>query len=195
MSSREKILAAVRSNQPAASPLPDISGFVQPQAADAERFITVLQSIGGKLVEVDGYAAIVQHVRQMVGDGARVITSIPELASVAETGWANADPHSLHDVQLAIFKAHLGVCENGAVWLNEYDLLQRAAAFIAENLAIVVEKKQLVNTMHDAYLQLGSQQYGYGAFIAGPSKTADIEQSLVLGAHGPRTMTVFLVNG
>jgi L-lactate utilization protein LutC len=36
--------------------------------------------------------------------------------------------------------------------------------------------------------------YGFATFIAGPSKTADIEQSLVLGAHGPRSMTVFLLD-
>jgi L-lactate dehydrogenase complex protein LldG len=47
--------------------------------------------------------------------------------------------------------------------------------------------------MHEAYSKIGEQQYGFGVFIAGPSKTADIEQSLVLGAHGPRSMTVFLL--
>jgi L-lactate dehydrogenase complex protein LldG len=36
--------------------------------------------------------------------------------------------------------------------------------------------------------------YGFATFIAGPSKTADIEQSLVLGAHGPMSLTVFLLD-
>jgi L-lactate dehydrogenase complex protein LldG len=47
--------------------------------------------------------------------------------------------------------------------------------------------------MHQAYERLQGREYNFGVFIAGPSKTADIEQSLVLGAHGARTMTVFLV--
>jgi L-lactate dehydrogenase complex protein LldG len=47
--------------------------------------------------------------------------------------------------------------------------------------------------MHDAYAQIGENEYGFGAFIGGPSKTADIEQALVMGAHGPITMTVFII--
>ena len=48
--------------------------------------------------------------------------------------------------------------------------------------------------MHEAYDLIGDKDYGFATFIAGPSKTADIEQSLVLGAHGPKTMTVFLLD-
>jgi L-lactate dehydrogenase complex protein LldG len=47
--------------------------------------------------------------------------------------------------------------------------------------------------MHQAYEQISSADYGFGVFLAGPSKTADIEQSLVLGAHGARGLVVFLV--
>jgi L-lactate dehydrogenase complex protein LldG len=47
--------------------------------------------------------------------------------------------------------------------------------------------------MHEAYDKIGNVDYGFGVFIAGPSKTADIEQSLVLGAHGPKSMTVFFI--
>jgi L-lactate dehydrogenase complex protein LldG len=41
----------------------------------------------------------------------------------------------------------------------------------------------IVPTMHEAYRQINIAEEGWGAFIAGPSKTADIEQSLVIGAH------------
>ncbi|MNW08326.1 Lactate utilization protein C [compost metagenome] len=49
--------------------------------------------------------------------------------------------------------------------------------------------------MHEAYQKIADSVYGFGTFIAGPSKTADIEQSLVLGAHGPKNMTVFILAG
>lgn len=67
------------------------------------------------------------------------------------------------------------------------------APFIAQYLAIIVNKKDIIPTMHQAYERIGNQEYGFGTFIAGPSKTADIEQSLVLGAHGARGLIVFLL--
>ena len=73
-------------------------------------------------------------------------------------------------------------------------MIERALPFIAENLALVIHKKDIVPHMHAAYERIAEANYGFGTFIAGPSKTADIEQSLVLGAHGPRSMTVFLID-
>jgi L-lactate dehydrogenase complex protein LldG len=51
----------------------------------------------------------------------------------------------------------------------------------------------IVSTMHEAYAKIADEAYGFGGFIGGPSKTADIEQALVLGAHGPLSMTVYLI--
>ena len=46
--------------------------------------------------------------------------------------------------------------------------------------------------MHAAYQQLNGQNFDYGLFLSGPSKTADIEQSLVIGAQGAMSLTVIL---
>jgi L-lactate dehydrogenase complex protein LldG len=48
--------------------------------------------------------------------------------------------------------------------------------------------------MHEACARVAAGPKEYGLFIAGPSKTADIEQALVIGAHGARSCTVFVVD-
>jgi L-lactate dehydrogenase complex protein LldG len=57
----------------------------------------------------------------------------------------------------------------------------------------VIPAAEILDNMHQAYERLAFDKPGFGAFISGPSKTADIEQSLVIGAHGPRSLTVFCI--
>ena len=63
----------------------------------------------------------------------------------------------------------------------------RALYFIAQNIVTVLDEKDILNNMHEAYTKINFEDSGYGVFISGPSKTADIEQSLVIGAHGPKS--------
>ena len=91
-----------------------------------------------------------------------------------------------------IIKSPLGVCENGAVWVDETLLNSRSDIVLPESIGIIVDSKDLVNNMHEAYQKISLNGIGYGVFLSGPSKTADIEQSLVIGAHGCIEMRVFV---
>ena len=104
-----------------------------------------------------------------------------------------ADSHATEDIEFAILPGEFAVAENGAVWVTDTVVKHRAIYFIAQHLALVVSASNLVSNMHEAYRRLSFESPRFGAFISGPSKTADIEQSLVIGAHGPRSMTVFVV--
>ena len=91
-------------------------------------------------------------------------------------------------------KGSFGVAENGAVWIEALpEGATRRDLFIHETLIISLDKAQIVNNMHEAYRRLGEKSDGYGLFISGPSKTADIEQALVFGAHGPRELCIELL--
>ncbi|MFN8349322.1 MAG: LUD domain-containing protein [Spirosomataceae bacterium] len=191
--SREKILAAVAKNKPALTPLPVIQNFGNPYADLAEQFTAVLTAIGGAVVAVKDWEQIKAYIETHFA-GKRIVTNLEALSATALNSWLHSDPHALDDVGLAVLQGQFSVAENGAVWVTETEMGQRAAPFIAETLALVVKKSEIVPKMHDAYVRIGNESYGFGAFIAGPSKTADIEQSLVLGAHGPKSMLAFLMD-
>jgi len=193
MSTREKILEAVLKNQPPVAPLPDISIFKSSEKDTVQEYTDTFIGIGGKVFTVDDIASVKPIIREQFDTSKRMVTTLPELGDVLELYSPQADPHSFEDVELAVIQAQLAVSENGAVWLPEQLMGQRIIPFICQHLAVIVKAETIVSTMHEAYNQIGEGQYGFGAFIGGPSKTADIEQALVMGAHGPISMTVFII--
>ncbi|WP_343694540.1 LUD domain-containing protein [Flavobacterium sp.] len=195
MSSKAEILKRIKQNQPdLVTELPDLSILGSEDFDILETYKTVLKGIGGDPVEVSNYQEIINYIKAHYNLKKRIITMLPELSEIASLDWNNDDPHSLQDVELTVVKAHFGVAENSALWVTDDILGQRVAPFIAQYLAIIVHKNDIIRTMQQAYERIGKQEYGFGTFIAGPSKTADIEQSLVLGAHGARGLIVFLLD-
>ncbi|MDP3469389.1 MAG: LUD domain-containing protein [Daejeonella sp.] len=193
MSTREKILAAVKKNQPPLSALPDISVFKVHEEDVVKKYSEMFAGIGGLLVSAGSLENVKDLIRKDFDQSKRMLSNLQALSDVAELSNPDADPHTLEDVELAIIEARLAVAENGAVWLTEDVMGHRVLPYIAQHLAVIVREDSIVSTMHDAYAKIASEDYGFGGFIGGPSKTADIEQALVLGAHGPLSMTVYLI--
>ncbi len=195
MSSRQSILAAVKRSQPGKANEPIIPAALSEPFADAvSNFCTVLTGIGGRVTPV--YES--DNLQQIISDafnGTTDILSVSEHVSFQTLNTTAAEnPQGLSELEIALMDAQFGVAENGAVWLTEAQYKVRALPFICSHLAVILHIKNIVSTMQDAYQRIGDAAYGFGLFIAGPSKTADIEQSLVLGAHGPKTMTIFLMH-
>jgi L-lactate dehydrogenase complex protein LldG len=192
MSSREKILARIKLNQPE---------LVKEQAATIksavtenaiEKFKSVLISVGGAAVEIQNLQHIKKSIEGLYPSASNVISNLPGLNSENQFN-AGENPHSLEHIQVAILEGEFAVAENGAVWITDRTMIDRALPFICENLVLIIKKENILATLHETYDRIDNSEYNYGTFISGPSKTADIEQSLVLGAHGAKTMTVFIM--
>ena len=125
-------------------------------------------------------------------DADRIASLVPEAVVGNVDASQIDDPHNLASLDWTIARGEFLVAENGAIWVEGQSLPHRVMLFIAQYLAIVVSRSQMVDHMHDAYRRIGTPKPGFGIFVSGPSKTADIEQSLVLGAHGCRKLQVFL---
>jgi L-lactate dehydrogenase complex protein LldG len=193
MASRDDILRAVRAHRPPAEDLPTLDGHGIMYADRQRQFAGLLESVGGRclfvadlgelnrsLATMKEYAGAAKIVSRVAGAGAPNV----ELGRIA-------DPHQLEDVDFAILPGQFGVAENGAVWVSDEGLDHRAIYFIVQHLALVIPAAAILDNLHQAYERLAFAGPGFGAFISGPSKTADIEQALVIGAHGPRSLTVF----
>lgn len=195
MSSREAILAAVRKHLPQSSPLPDFSGPWIQYPDPIAQFASVLEMIGGRCIRVASEAEIAQELANVPQ-----YTSARQTLSLVPAAFAGTvsmdqidDPHDLADIDFAILPGRVAVAENAAIWVDERDVRHRVVYFLCQHLSLVVRASDLVHNLHEAYERISVTASPYSGFIAGPSKTADIEQSLVIGAHGPRSMTVFVV--
>ncbi|GAB3995910.1 LUD domain-containing protein [Spirosoma daeguense] len=193
MTSREKILASIQTNQPALRPLPETFTFTSVFPDLTKQFIDILTFVGGKAELVADYEAIKNHIQEHYAGIPNVATTIPELASLADATLDVTDPHDLANLNLTIIEGPIAVAENAAIWVDEGQLPQRVAPMITQYLAIVIRASTIVPNMHDAYKLITVDTTGFGTFISGPSKTADIEQSLVVGAHGARSLTVYIL--
>ncbi len=191
MSSRAQMLAAIGRSQPPLIPLPLVAPRVAPVDL-AETFTRQMGRNGGTVVRVQQLTEIRTYLTQNLGKPGNWVSTVHGLALGNSSPDKQDRGHTLAGVDLAVCAGAFAVAENGAIWLDDTQLPHRALPFLCQHLALVVAESTLVATLHDAYRLLEPGSLDYGVFIAGPSKTADIEQSLVIGAHGSRNLLVFL---
>jgi L-lactate dehydrogenase complex protein LldG len=194
VTSREAILQALRRAAPTPVPAPEHPRPVV-QGDPVARFLESVKTVGGTSYRVPDLAALDEALGQLpIWGGKKVVSLVPGAGRSAVDLAAVADPHELADLDAAAIPGDLGVAENGAVWIPERNLGRHRAVFvIPEHLVLVVRAGDVVNDMQAAYERIRVEHPGYGLFLSGPSKTADIEQSLVIGAHGARSCAVFVV--
>jgi L-lactate dehydrogenase complex protein LldG len=179
--------------------LPALDGPWTQYPDPKSQFVSVLELIGGNAVSVATPADLRNALAQLpqYSSATQIGSSLHERFSGDAIGNVDlnavADPHELEQLDIAVLSGEFGVAENGAIWVANPNLKHRAVYFLVQHLALVIFADQIVHNMHEAYQRIEFNGPGFGLFIAGPSKTADIEQSLVIGAHGARSLTVFIV--
>jgi L-lactate dehydrogenase complex protein LldG len=193
--SRDEILRRLRAAAPPDPGRPVIPPG-EPRPGDpAARFAESLQGAGGAVVAVAGDAALAPAAAALAEKlgATRVVSRVPAAGPGNVRLEDLADPHQMEGLDLAILPGRFGVAENGAVWVDGEALHHRGVFVVTQHLALVVPAREIVQDFHEAYRRIRFDGPGFGLFIAGPSKTADIEQALVIGAHGARSCTCFLV--
>jgi L-lactate dehydrogenase complex protein LldG len=193
--SREAILRTLRSTRLAPVELPDLQRSWTEYPDPRAQFASVLEAVGGQTCVVRDRAALVAELEKspVYTTAKQVCSLVPGVPKANVDLEAVSDPHELQAVDLFLAPGEFGVAENAAVWVTDQHVKHRVLYILCQHLMLVLPADQLVHNMHQAYQRLSFTQPGFGMFLCGPSKTADIEQSLVIGAHGARSLTVFLV--
>ena len=196
MTSRDSILKSIRQHLPEATQLPEMDRDVCVVYEDVrQQFSDTLETVGGRAVFVKSYDEILADLPGLpaFAEGKRILSHVDGVDVSSFDVSTIDDPHNLSDVDFAILPGQFGVAENGAVWVTFEEIRHRVTLFLTQHLAFVIPADSLINNMHEAYDRINFDSGNFSVFVSGPSKTADIEQSLVIGAHGARSLTVYLL--
>ena len=193
MSSKEDILKKYRANIREQYDMPDLSDITAITYPDPLlQFINMTRSVGGNAIEVEEGRDINELIRELYPDAKEIASNLPEITITTRNPDEVGRARDLNGTDVGVIRGCFGVAENACVWIPQ-QMKEKAVMFISENLVILLKKSEIVNNMHEAYRRIQFNDYGYGTFISGPSKTADIAQVLVMGAQAARSATVLLL--
>ena len=158
------------------------------------QFVKMSEMVGGQVIEVDPGRDVNVLIRELFPDAKEIASNLPEITIATRNPDTVGRARDLNGTDVGVIRGQFGVAENACVWIPQ-TMKEKAVCFISENLVILLPKSQIVNNMHEAYkrIEFDKEYDGYGTFISGPSKTADIAQVLVMGAQAARSATILLL--
>ena len=195
MSNKDDILKKYRANVREKFDMPDLSDIKTITYPNPlVQFVKMSEMVGGQVIEVDPGRDINVLIRELFPDAKEIASNLPEITIATRNPDTVGRARDLNGTDVGIIRGQFGVAENGCIWIPQ-TMKEKAVCFISENLIILLPKSQIVNNMHEAYkrIEFDKEYDGYGTFISGPSKTADIAQVLVMGAQAARSATILLL--
>jgi L-lactate dehydrogenase complex protein LldG len=195
MSNKDDILKRYRANVREKYDMPDLSDIKATSYPNPlVQFVKMTEMVGGQVIEVDPGRDINVLIKELFPDAKEIASNLPEITIATRNPDTVGRARDLNGTDVGIIRGKFGVAENACIWIPQ-TMKEKAVCFISENLIILLPKSQIVNNMHEAYkrIEFDNEYDGYGTFISGPSKTADIAQVLVMGAQAARSATVLLL--
>jgi L-lactate dehydrogenase complex protein LldG len=189
---KEELFQKLRANTREQYDMPDmnIQGISYPDPF--KQFAEMTKTVGGNIVEAKEGDDINDIIKSLYPEAKTFASNLPYITIAQKNPDTVAEAKDLDGTDVGIVEGKIGVAENGCVWIPQ-TMKEKAVCFISEYLVIILNKSDIVNNMHEAYKRISfDPQYNFGTFISGPSKTADIEQALVMGAQAARGVTVIV---
>lgn len=191
METKDIILSKLRSNVRETYDKPDLSfeklEYPDPVAAFIQ---TATTAAGASVMEMKDGEDINDLIRRAYPDAKTIASNVAGVKADRNPDDVSI-PQELDGTDVSVVAGTVACAENACIWVPQ-TMKERAVCFICEYLVIIVDRKNIVSNMHEAYSRIEMPELGFGAFISGPSKTADIEQALVYGAQSFCGVTIIL---
>src|SRR5580698_96016 len=189
--SRNTILDSIRSNQPSRQPMPAIPHFHTNQSANlVAKFSESIARMAGVLV-ADNVLDLNSFIESKFPNARIICSAIPEYAGTIKPSslnhWSEAST-----IDVCILRSPMGVAETGSILLSDLELQVNTIAYLAHDLVVLLDPKQIVPNIHDAYEHPHFRLRPYSVLMTGPSGSGDIGAIVVHPAQGVRTLTVIL---
>lgn len=183
---------------------PVLHGAQVPLAERVERFRATLERVGGRVERAASLAGALERVQALAaarGVHRVALSDAPGLAPLARwSGVELSGPDSprgeLLAAELGVSSAQWGIAETGTVVLESARERHRLVSLLPPVHVALLPAARLLGTLGEALSALrtstGAPASRTITFVTGPSRTADIELTLVVGVHGPRELHVLL---
>lgn len=190
-STKENILSRLRSNTRENYDKPDLTFVKLNYPNPVEAFIeTATTAAGAKVIRMKESDDINDLIRQAYPDAKTIASNVPGVKADRNPDEVER-PQYLDGTDVGVVQGTVACAENACIWVPQ-TMKQRAVCFIPEYLVVIIDRRDIVSNMHEAYARIEMPDMGFGAFISGPSKTADIEQALVYGAQSCCGVTIII---
>lgn len=191
---KEELFKKLRANTREQYDMPDMNITGIRYADTYKQFVEMTRTVGGKVIEAHKADDLNTLIRNLYPEAKVFASNLPYI-TIARLNPDNVtDAKDLDGTDVGIIEGKIGVAENGCIWIPQ-TMKEKAVCFISEYLVILLDRQNIVDNMHEAYKRIEfDPEYNFGTFISGPSKTADIEQSLVMGAQAARGVSVIVLD-
>jgi L-lactate dehydrogenase complex protein LldG len=190
MDTREHILGYVRRNQPAPRELPTVPAFHREPGPLLSAFEKSLKYMAGEFIARPP-ANFSAYLHEKFPKAKNICSAVPEYSGTSKpehySNWSDAA-----DIDVTIVRSPLAIAETGSVLLTETELRVNTIGFLAHDIVILLDPKDIVENIHDAYQHPAFRESKYAVLMTGPSGSADIGGKTVHPAQGVMTLTVLM---
>ncbi len=206
--SREKVLKKVRNALISKNENPftsiDIDSPVYSKVEDTPdiTFAQEFTKVSGKFIYCEDVKELKENLSALIAENEwnNIFCIDPEIERVLKDAGISykSDEDDFLSMEVGITHCEYLIARLGSIMISSRQISGRRMNVFPEHHIVIANTSQIVPDIKDALLGM-KERYGKDlpslvSVITGPSRTADIEKTLVMGAHGPKELYLFLID-